>query len=110
MEIPTLKESAFGPHVDGADSPVFVTFITRMSKPASEQLATIIDLAESFEGVITFAIVNVEESAGLADRFGILSVPTSVLFNGGKVSDRIVGLMSKTALIDRLDEDLRSLV
>jgi thioredoxin 1 len=81
-----------------------------MSKPASEQLATIIDLAESFEGVITFAIVNVEESPGLADRFGILSVPTSVLFNGGKVADRIVGLMSKTALIDRLDEDLRSLV
>jgi thioredoxin 1 len=110
MEIPTLKEPTFNAHIEAADSPVFVTFITRVSKPASEQLATIIDLAESYESVITFAIVNAEESPGLADRFGILSVPTSVLFNGGRVADRIVGLMSKTALIDRLDEDLRSLV
>jgi thioredoxin 1 len=110
MEIPTLKEASFYTHVEGSTAPVFVTFITRTSKPSSEQLATIIDLAESYENVISFAFVNAEESAQIADKYGILSVPTSVLFNGGKVADRIVGLISKTALIDRLDEDLRSLV
>jgi thioredoxin 1 len=110
MEIPTLKDSSFYPHLEGSATTVFISFITRTSKPSSEQLATIIDLAASYEGVISFAFVNAEESPSLADRYGILSVPTSVLFSGGKVADRIVGLISKTALIDRLDEDLRSLV
>ncbi len=110
MDIPALKDSNFEAYIETTPRPVLVTFITRASRPASEQLATTIDLAASYEGVISFAIVNAEESPELTDKYGILSVPTSVLFNGGKVADRFVGLVSKSALSERLDEALRNLV
>ncbi|MCD6282060.1 thioredoxin family protein [bacterium] len=110
MDIPTLKDANFFSFIAEATTPVVVTFVTKTSKPASEQLATIVDLAESYEGVISFAIVDAEDSLQAADHCGILSVPTSVLFKGGKFADRIVGLMSKTALVNRLEEDLRSLI
>ena len=110
MEIPALKDATFAGYIDAEHKPILVTFITRSSRPASEQLATTIDLASSYEGVISFAIVNADESPALIDRYGILSVPTSVLFNGGKVADRFVGLVSKSALNERLDEALRNLI
>src|SRR4030042_6287523 len=110
MDIPALKDANFFSFLAAASTPVLVPFITKRDKPASEQLATIVDLAESYEGVIAFGIVDAEESVQAADHCGILSVPTSVLFTGGKVADRVVGLTSKTALEDRLEEEQRSLV
>jgi len=110
MDIPTLRDANFFSFLAESALPALVTFITKTSKPSSEQLATIIDLAESYEGVISFVIVDAEEARQAADFCGVLSVPTSVLFKGGKVADRVVGLMSKTALAARLEEDLRSLV
>jgi len=110
MDIPTLKDANFFSFLAESSLPVLVIFITKASKPCSEQLATTVDLAESYEGVIAFAIVDADESRQAADHCGILSVPTQVLFHNQKVADRVVGLVSKTALADRLEEDLRKLV
>lgn len=110
MEILNLKDSNFAAFIDASPRPALATFILKTSKPSSEQLATIIDLAAIYEGVISFAIVNVEEAPKTTEKHGILTVPTSVLYSGGKATDRFVGLMSKTAFNERLDEALRNLI
>ena len=47
-----------------------------------------------------------DQAPATAARYGVLSVPTLLLFRGGRVEDQMVGLMPKRALADRIDRVL----
>ena len=51
-------------------------------------------------------MVDVDKSPGTAAKFGVLSVPTLLLFHGGAVKDQVVGIVSKRALADKVDKVL----
>ncbi len=65
----------------------------RMIAPALEELAT------EAEDVLTVAKVDVDSEAELAARFGVSSIPTLVLFDGGEEVHRVSGAMSKSELL-----------
>jgi len=50
--------------------------------------------------------VDVDSAPGTAARFGVLSVPTLLLFREGQVRDQYVGVLSKKALADKVDKVL----
>jgi thioredoxin 1 len=50
--------------------------------------------------------VDVDSAPSTAAKFGVLSVPTLMLFRGGQVKDQYIGVLSKKALADRVDKVL----
>jgi len=68
----------------------------RMMKPVIEELA------RNYEGVIKVADVNVDSEAELAERFGVTTLPTFVVFNDGKEVDRKEGFVQMEVLEEML--------
>jgi thioredoxin 1 len=56
------------------------------------------DLAESYEGKMKITKINVDENQKTASAYGVQSIPTLILFKGGRQIDKIVGLASKDRL------------
>lgn len=110
MEIQQLKDANFFSFLASSQVPVMAMFFIPGSKPATEELATVRDLAQAYDGVVRFVTVDANECPRVVDFYGILSVPTILLLRSRKVIDRIVGLASREALAERLEEDLRKIV
>ncbi|GBG09723.1 thioredoxin [Paenibacillus sp. MY03] len=66
--------------------------------PCKMQLPIVEELATELEGQATIAKINVDEQPELASQFGVMSIPTLILFKDGQPVDKMVGLQSKDAL------------
>jgi thioredoxin 1 len=71
----------------------------RMVSPIIEELAGEMNN-------VTFAKLNVDENQETAMKFGIMSIPTILIFKGGKLADQIVGALPKGALKSRVERNL----
>ena len=66
-------------------------------------IAPIIDqLAKEYYGKIVFGKLNVDENPEGARRFGIMSIPTLLIFKNGELMDRVVGALPKNILEAKL--------
>ncbi len=72
----------------------------RMIAPAYEELS------QEYAGKMRFAKLNTDENQMTAMQFGIMSIPTLLIFKSGQVVGRIVGAMPKNELKRRIDEVL----
>ncbi|WP_028559210.1 thioredoxin [Paenibacillus pinihumi] len=66
--------------------------------PCKMQLPIVEELATEMEGQATIGKINVDEEPELASQFGVMSIPTLILFKDGQPVDKMVGLQSKDAL------------
>jgi len=89
-----------------ADTPVLVDFYADWCGPCKTQAPILGNLAEEFDGKVKFAKVDidVEGNKDLAVKYGVLSVPTLILFNKGEVKETMVGVTSKSKLKQKLEE------
>ncbi len=93
-EIVITKEN-FEQEVLQSDKPVLVDFWATWCGPC-QMLGPIIEqIATEKEGVIKVGKVNVDEQQELAAQFGIMSIPTLLVFKDGKVANQGVGFMDK---------------
>lgn len=65
-------------------------------------MPTVSALAEDLSGHVEVAKVDVDDQSELASRLGVMSIPTLVLYRGGREVTRITGVKNKAALIDIL--------
>jgi len=89
-----------------ADTPVLVDFYADWCGPCKTQAPILGNLAEEFDGKVKFAKVDidVEGNKDLAVKYGVLSVPTLILFSNGEVKETMVGVTSKSKLKQKLEE------
>ncbi|MBJ6361367.1 thioredoxin [Paenibacillus sp. GCM10012307] len=66
--------------------------------PCKMQLPIVEELATEMEGQATIGKINVDEEPELASQFGVMSIPTLIVFKDGQPVDKLVGLQSKDAL------------
>jgi thioredoxin 1 len=98
-----LDETTFDAEVLASPRPVLVEFGATWCAPC-KAFAPIIDrLAGERAGRLDVGMVDVDESPAIATRFGIRGVPTVVVFSGGKVVARHVGLTSLAKLAEIVD-------
>ncbi|HKQ61243.1 MAG TPA: thioredoxin [Candidatus Polarisedimenticolaceae bacterium] len=94
----TLTEDSFDDELGRRSEPILVSFWAswcgpcRLIAPALEQLAL------ELSGRASVAKVNVDDEGDLANRFGIRSVPTLIVFKNGRVVDQVVGAVPKEQL------------
>ena len=101
-----LSEITFDEQVNGASTPVLVDFWAEWCGPC-KMIAPILDeIASEQEGKLTVAKLNVDDAPGIAQRFGVMSIPTLILFSDGEPTKRVVGAKPKAALLGELAEYL----
>jgi len=72
-----------------------------------QRLAPIVeDLASDYEGKANICKLNVDDSNDIATKFGVMSIPTILIFKDGKLVEKAVGLQEKEHLASLLDKHL----
>ena len=89
-----------------ADSPVLVDFYADWCGPCKTQTPILGELAQEFDGRVKFVKVDidVEGNKDLAVKYGVMSVPTLIIFSSGEVNETMVGVTSKSKLQQKLEQ------
>lgn len=86
--------------------PVLVDFFAVWCGPCSMMAPVIGEIAQKYQGKLKVCKVNVDESPASASSYGIMSIPTLILFKGGEQVERIVGAAARPAIETMLDTRL----
>ena len=100
----TLTEENFNHQVLESPYPSVVHFCACWSGSSDIMTSIIDDLALGYSGEITFCCVDVDEHSKIAARYGIITVPTLIFLDKGRVVDQIRGMISKGELGDKLGD------
>ena len=101
MEVIITKEN-FENEVLKSDIPVLVDFWATWCGPCMMLSPIVEEIAEEYEGKIKVGKINVDEEPELAANFGIMSIPTLMVFENGKVTASSLGYKPKEDIIAML--------
>lgn len=99
MAVIKLTEANFEQEVMQAGQPVLVDFYADWCGPCKMMGPVVEEIAGEETGVKVCKI-NIDEEMGLAQRFGVMSIPTFIAFKDGEAAGRQIGAVPKKALLD----------
>lgn len=98
-----VDDSSFDQMVLQAKTPVLVDLWAPWCAPCRMVAPVVEELASEYEGRVNFAKLNVDQNPRTASRYGIMSIPTLLIFKDGKPISNIVGFRPKAELKRSLD-------
>ena len=99
----TLTAENFEQEVIQSELPVLVDFWATWCGPCRMVGPVVAEIAEEFEGKVKVGKVNVDDEEELAERFGVQSIPTIILFKGGEEAARTIGFAPKAKIIEMIE-------
>ena len=100
------NDSNFEADVLNSDKPALVDFWAEWCGPCKMIAPILNEAATEYADKMSVVKLNVDESPGVAQKFGIRSIPTLMLFKDGAVHAQKLGAMSKSQLTEFLDTNL----
>ena len=101
-----LTDSNFEKEVVDSEVPVLVDFWAEWCMPCKMLAPTIEELANEYADKIKVGKVDTDSNREISMKFGISAIPTLILFKGGEVAKKFVGLQQKSDLKSAIDEAL----
>ena len=103
MSVIHLDSSNFEKTVAESEKPVLVDFWAEWCMPCKMFSPIIEDVAKELSDGVLVGKLNIDESADIAMKYGVMSIPTVIVFKDGKEQIRAVGVRSKEEVIELLD-------
>jgi thioredoxin 1 len=101
-----FTDAGFQTDVIGSQQPVLVDFWAPWCGPCKMLGPTIEELATTYSGRVRIGKVNIDDNQQVATDFGVSSIPTVMIFKGGQVVDRFVGVTPKAKLSAAIENHL----
>lgn len=103
-----FTDDNFDADVIKSDVPVLVDFWAPWCGPCKQIAPVIEDIAGEYDGKIKVGKMNTDENQQVPATYGVMSIPTLLIFKSGEVSERIVGAQSKQAITEKINAVLAS--
>lgn len=101
MSVLTITQNNFEKEVLSSSKPVLVDFWASWCGPCRMMAPIVDEIAQEREDIVVGKI-NVDEEQELAAAYGIMSIPTLLIFKNGEVTEQIVGVRPKQQILDIL--------
>lgn len=102
MAVEKVTRDSFEESVLKSDKPVLVDFYADWCGPC-KMLSPVVEQIAEESDAYRVCKVNVDEAMDIAAEYGVVSIPTLVVFQNGEVSARTVGVQSKQAILQMLN-------
>lgn len=102
----TIDDGNFDQTVLQAKIPVLVDFWAAWCGPCRMVAPVVEELAQEYDGKISFAKLDVDQNPKTAGKYGIMSIPTLIIFKNGEPVSHVVGFRPKAELKRELDAAL----
>ena len=100
------SDATFDAEVLKSDLPVLVDFWAPWCGPCQMIAPLVEEIAESHKGKLKVVKMNVDENVQTPQTYGVMAIPTLILFKGGQPQEKVVGFESKAKLLDRIAKHL----
>lgn len=104
MSVLKISKENFEEEVLKADKKVIIDFYADWCGPCQMMSPVIDELAKEKEEIVKVGKVNVDENQELAMEYGVMSIPTIIIVNKGKVEKTFVGVRSKSELLEAIGD------
>jgi thioredoxin 1 len=101
-----LNSGNFKSTVDSGQVPVLVDFWAPWCGPCRVIAPILEEVAKEMEGKVRIAKVNVDDSPDIASQFGVRGIPTLILFKEGQIKGQMVGVNSKSNIVQLIQKNL----
>jgi len=99
-----ITDANFESEVVKSTKPVLVDFWAVWCGPCQMQGPIVEEIAKDFDGKAVVGKMNVDENPSVPQQFGIMSIPTLMIFKDGKVAKQFVGVQTKATLTAELNK------
>jgi thioredoxin 1 len=101
-----IGDGDFSKEVLESGTPVLVDFWATWCAPCRAIAPAVEDLAKQFEGKVKFTKLNIDDNQNTPQQYGVRSIPTLLVFKGGKVVGQIIGAVPKARIEDAITKAL----
>lgn len=101
-----VTDETFEAEVIQANSPTLVDFWAEWCAPCYMIAPILEEIADEYEGKLKVTRLNVGQGRRVATQFGIMAIPTLILFQEGQPVERLVGAMPKERILERIKPHL----
>ncbi len=102
----TFTDATFSEEVLQSSAPVLVDFWAEWCGPCRAMAPIVEELAHEFDGKMKIGKMNVDQNMEIPQKYGIMSIPTFLIFKNGEKVDQLVGSMSKESMKSKLEKYL----